>query len=226
MKARAQKRKEKDEHCVAELRVAMTNMDRSLTQEIKRRIEGNKMLENKAREEILSMEERMMSMLEEKVGIFRDSLQLLEDKVKQLNERLEEEKERIPKDIEERGAELKSMLLGFQNEFSVERRDRLTREGRIMKQLTDHAQDLTGLWENESGERQNDSYELRTRLEHHENNRAKADNDFESLILSELQALKMELQKETMERKVEDDEIVEALNRYTANLQKSLSMLD
>jgi SF-assemblin/beta giardin. len=46
------------------------------------------------------------------------------------------------------------------------------------------------------------------------------------LIASELKALKDALQQETMERKVEDDEIVEALNRYTTNLQKSLSMLD
>lgn len=226
MKARAQKRKDKDEHCVAELRVAMTNMDRSLTQEIKRRIEGNKVLENRAREEISVMEEKLTLMLEQKVNMFRDRLTSLEDKVEQLNERLDDEKTTIPKDIEQKGKELKEMLVGFQNDFSLERRDRLAREGRIMKQLTDHAQDMTDKWQEESSERKQDADEIKSRLEHHENNRAQADDDFDSLISSELKSLKTGLQQETMERKVEDDEIVEALNRYTDNLQKSLSMLD
>jgi transposase len=118
------------------------------------------------------------------------------------------------------------MLAGFQSEFSVERRDRLTREGRIMKQLTDHAQDMTEKWQEESSERKRDADEIKSRLEHHENSRTMADNDYDSLISSELKSLKDELQQETVERKVEDDEIVEALNRYTDNLQKSLSMLD
>ncbi len=226
MKARAQKRKEKDEHCVAELRVSMNNMDRSLTQEIKRRIEGNKVLEMKAIEEITAMEERMTLMLERKVEAFQSRLVLLENKVSELNDRLENEKSTVPKDIEEKGRELKDMLLTFQNEFSIERRDRLTREGRIMKQLTDHAQDLTQKWDNEKAERLKDADDLKSRLEHHENNRAQADHDFESLISTELKSLRSDLTQESMERKVEDDEIVEALNRYTANLQKSLAMLD
>lgn len=226
MKARAQKRKEKDEHCVAELRVSMNNMDRSLTQEIKRRIEGNKVLEMKAIEEITAMEERMTLMLERKVEAFQSRLVLLENKVSELNDRLENEKSTVPKDIEEKGRELKDMLLAFQNEFSIERRDRLTREGRIMKQLTDHAQDLTQKWDNEKAERLKDADDLKSRLEHHENNRAQADHDFESLISTELKSLRSDLTQESMERKVEDDEIVEALNRYTANLQKSLAMLD
>jgi len=226
MKARALKKREKDEHCVTELRVAMNNMDRSLTQEIKRRIEGNKDLEIKAREEIAEMERRLTLILDDKVNLFQSRLGLMEDKVKELNERLEEEKKSMPKDIEEKGRALKEMLLSFQNEFSEERRDRLTREGRIMKQLTDHAQDLTQKWDNESGERLRDTEELKSRLEHHENNRAQADDAFESLIASELKSLRSDLQQEAMERKVEDDEIVEALNRYTENLQKSLSMLD
>mmetsp|Transcript_11621 Transcript_11621/g.21731 ORF Transcript_11621/g.21731 Transcript_11621/m.21731 type:complete len:274 (-) Transcript_11621:418-1239(-) len=226
MKARAQKRKEKDEHCVAELRVAMNNMDRSLTQEIKRRVEGNKALENKAREEITAMEKRLQLVLENRVQSFQHSLSLLESKVQELNDRLEEEKMNIPQDIEKKGKELKEILLEIQNDFSVERRDRLAREGRLMKQLNDHHQYISERWQQETEERTRDATELKNRLEHHESNRANADQEFEALITSELKALKDSLQQETMERKVEDDEIVEALNRYTANLQKSLSMLD
>mmetsp|Transcript_11697 Transcript_11697/g.17091 ORF Transcript_11697/g.17091 Transcript_11697/m.17091 type:complete len:292 (-) Transcript_11697:194-1069(-) len=226
MKARAIKRKEKDEHCVAELRVAMTSMDRNLTQEIKRRIESNKTVDEASRERIGEMEERLKKMLEDKIDNFHFRLSLLEDKVVELNDRLDEEKMIIPSDIEKRGKELQDMLASFQTEFSVERRDRLSREGRIMKQLTDHAGELTDKWEQETLERQKDAEELKARLEHHESHRAKADEDFDSLISSELMALKESLQAESSERKEEDDEIVAALNRYTENLQQSLSMLD
>lgn len=226
MKARAMKRKEKDEHCVAELRVAMSNMDSSLTQEIKRRIENTKTMEKVAEKKIEEMELRLNEILDEKVQAFRLQLQLLENKVQGLNERLEEEKSKIPQDIAKRGKELREMMLVFQNEFSMERRDRLTREGRIMKQLSDHAQVLTEKWEKEGTERGRDVQQLKMQLDHHENNRAKADLDFEALIVRELGALRGDVEKEKNERKVEDDEIVEALNRYTENLQKSLSMLD
>lgn len=226
LKARSLKRKEKDEHCLAELRVTMSNMDKSLTQEIKRRVEGNKAIEDLSRQQIEKMESRLTQILEKKVETFQLRLTLLENKVIELNDRLEEERNNIPKDIEHRGKELQEILAKFQNEFKVERRERLSREGRLMKQLSDHTEELTTIWEQEIMERQKDAQELKSRLEHHESHRAQADLDFDSLIRTELKALREELEKETTERKVEDDEIVAALNRYTENLQKSLSMLD
>ena len=48
MKARAQKGKEKDKYCVAELFIAMNNMDRSLMHEINQSIDGDKVMEKKA----------------------------------------------------------------------------------------------------------------------------------------------------------------------------------
>ena len=59
--------------------------------------------------------------------------------------------------------------------------------------------------------------QLKARLTEHEKNRAKADEEFETLIARELKALREGVERETLERKMEDDEIVEALNRYTDN---------
>lgn len=226
MKARAIKRKEKDEHCVAELRVSMSNMDTSLTQEIKRRIESTQVVQDHAERKISQMENRLNDLLQLKVDRFQFQLNMLETKVQELNERLQEESINIPRDIEQTGSQLQTMITSFQDEFTAERRDRLTREGRIMKQLTDHAEELTSRWTKEGEERVADTEELKRRLKVHESNRAKADEDFESLIVRELRELRMDLDKEKNERKVEDDEIVEALNRYTENLQKSLSTLE
>jgi len=218
-------RKEKDEHSIAELRVSMSNMDRSLSHEIKRRIEATANLERICTEKIAAMEDRLNTIIDEKVKLIQDKLSNMEKKIEELNARLEEERVNVPLDIERRGKELRTMLQDFQEEFSVERRDRLNREGRIMKQLSDHADLVAKQWTLEREERQKSVAELRMKLEDTEKNRLEADASFETLIDRELKLLKKEIVTETKERKMEDDEIVAALNRYTDHLQRSLSVI-
>ena len=91
-----------------------------------------------------------------------------------------------------------------------------------MKQLTDQANDMSDQWKKEISEREETVSKLTKQLTNHENNRAEADREFETLIERELKALREDVERETNERKIEDDEIVEALNRYTDNLQSSL----
>ncbi len=225
MKERATKRREKDEQCIAELRYSISNMDLNLSQEIKRRIESIKKLEADCQTNIENVEQKLYSVMDEKVRCIAFRLNNLEEKVHELNERLEEERNKIPKDIEARGRELKEMINEFQEEFSTERRDRLAREGRIMKQLTDHSEDMKTTWQKESQKREDSVQKLRSRLDDHERYRSQADETFENLIARELEALRMEVERERLERMNEDDEIVEALNRYTENLQNSLSTL-
>jgi hypothetical protein len=43
------------------------------------------------------------------------------------------------------------------------------------------------------------------------------------MIVRELEELRMAMGQEVQERRVEDDEIVAALNRYTEHLQRSLA---
>ena len=222
LKTKAKNRKEKDEQTIAQLRVAINQMDASLSHEIKRRIEGSQNLQKECNRQVEEMERRLMTIMTDKMQLVTDRLGELDVKVEELNERLNEERAKIPADLEEKGKELKDMLQSFQNEFTVERRDRLTREGRIMKQLTDQANDMSDQWKKEISEREETVSKLTKQLTNHENNRAEADREFETLIERELKALREDVERETNERKIEDDEIVEALNRYTDNLQSSL----
>merc|ERR1712038_84039 len=225
IKKRATARREKDEQCIAELRYSISNMDLNLTQEIKRRIESIKELEQISAKNISAMEDKLYAAMEDRVQCIEFRLKNMEEKVHELNERMEEERNRVPKDIEQRGRELKDMMQSFQEEFAAERRDRLAREGKIMKQLADHTAEMRAAWEEESQKREECVAELKKRLEDHENNRAQADYGFESLIKRELDSLRKDVEQERSERMAEDDEIVEALNRYTENLQNSLSTL-
>lgn len=226
LREKSQKRKEKDEQCVMELQASMTAMDNALTQEIKRRIEMQKIMEEKTEEAILQMEMRLNEVLEDRLKTFGKRLDLLEEKVEELNTRLTEEADRIPKDLELKGREVKNLLEKFQSEFAIEKKERLTREARIMKQLNDLAQDMNEKWKIETTERIEVVNELKTTVSEIETSRKDSDDEFERLIATEIQGLKNELQQESKERKVEDKEIVEALNRYTENLRNSLSMLE
>ena len=62
----------------------------------------------------------------------------------------------------------------------------MNREGRIMKQLTDHAHELTQKWGREDRERERDAHD-KSRLKHHGSNWAQAYRVFESLISASFQ---------------------------------------
>lgn len=59
-----------------------------------------------------------------------------------------------------------------------------------------------------------------------EKSRIKADGKFQNVIKEELQSLHNQIAIECQVREREDDEIVEALNRYTAKLQSSLQIIN
>jgi len=225
LEERAKQRREKEDQTIAELRVCMRKMDESLSQEIKRRIECTTSLETMCSEEICAMEVRLNSVIDERVNTVKERLDLLENKVGELNTRLEEERTKIPLDIEQRGKELEDMIRSFQEDFNVEKSDRLSREGRIMKQLTDHAELMRSQWNDERTSREESVSKLTSNLNNHDNSRSEADEDFEFLIRTELNNLKQDIARETQERKIEDDEIVDAMNRYADNVQGSLSVL-
>jgi len=67
--------------------------------------------------------------------------------------------------------------------------------------------------------------QLEKMIEENSKGRKNADAGFESLVKDEFEALRKDLQSEVVERKVEDEAIIEALNRYTENLQSSLSVI-
>jgi len=163
--------------------------------------------------------------LDERTAKIQSHLSQLEDKMKDMNLRLEEEKQNIPKDIERKGRDLKEMLESFQEEYVIEKKDRIHREGRILKQMHDYESHVQEELDQVQKDRDEIVLELREMLEKSESGRKEAEKNFQQLITKELETLRKEVQKEIKERKLEDDEIVEALNRYTRNLQASLSVI-
>ena len=154
-----------------------------------------------------------------------ERLASVQEKVEELSAKFEAERETVPKDMERTGQELLHMVATFQKELADERADRLNREGRILKQMDDHASDIITSIENESNEREQIAYSLRDRIATNEHLRAQNERDLQERIQSELSELRGLIDKEKQERKLEDDAIVLALNQYTKQLQGSLSVI-
>ena len=218
-------RKEKEEHSLAQVAIQLTAAERALTVETQRRIQSTHAIQKSCTQKIQEMERNFERILKERSLHMEERLASVQQKVEELSARFEEEKDAVPKDMELRGKELREMLNTFQKELAEERTDRLNREGRILKQMDEHSSAIFGAIEKEIGEREQISQELQKRIEDNERLRSQAEHDLQSSIQNEMSDLKEMIDREKQERQLGDDEIIMALERYTQQLQSSLSVI-
>jgi SF-assemblin/beta giardin len=114
----------------------------------------------------------------------------------------------------------------FEAKFDEERRSRLEREGGILKQLADHEVLVDRDMDSERCSREATTADLRRVLEEHIRSRNKGDEKFQAMVAEELAALRNAVQSEQVTRERDDNEIVDALNRYTTKLQTSLRIIN
>ncbi|CAM9328056.1 unnamed protein product [Heterosigma akashiwo] len=221
MKVGTRQRREKDEHRIAQLRNEMATMEKTLNSEITKRIEMNKSLHQFCENEIQKMVDHFESLLETRKKAMTDKIRVLTNRIQALEGKFEIEMERIPRDIEERGEKLAKMLKDFEERFEAERADRLRREAALGKALADHEHAAALRFDRERTSRENTYVELRKALEENAATRGRGDAKFQ-----ELAALRNAVALERQTREREDDEIVEALNSYTAKLQTSLKIIN
>mmetsp|Transcript_12938 Transcript_12938/g.31522 ORF Transcript_12938/g.31522 Transcript_12938/m.31522 type:complete len:276 (-) Transcript_12938:1365-2192(-) len=225
MKERANMRREKEEHSLAQVTIQLTAAERALTMETQRRIQSTHAIQKSCTQKILDMEQNFERILNERSLRMEERLVNVQQKVEELTVRFEEEKDVVPKDMDGRGKELKDMLHNLQKELAEERSDRLNREGRILKQMDDHSSAIFGAIEKETTEREDISSGLQKRIENNERLRSQSEHELQSKIQREMSELKDMIERERLERKMGDDEIIGGLNGYVEKLQSSLSVI-
>ena len=222
LRERTKQKKEKEDLSIAELRVCMADMERSLAQETKRRLDATASLQQLSIDKVSGMEQRLNEIIDRRISSIQDRVIMLESKVQDLNIRLEEERIRIPADIERMGKEIQNALRSLQEDFVSERNERLQREGRIMKQVSDHSDIVHQRWNQERNEREIAIHSILKQVQ--ENQEYHTSEDPRESYL-DLQCLLSDLEIERHERKAEDEEIIQALYRYTEKLESSLSIM-
>jgi chromosome segregation ATPase len=198
-----QLRKEKEEYNVAELKVQINRLEDALAAETKRRVDATTKLDAVAREEVYEMEKRLRKQLDEDNGKLERRMEKIDTRLEELEERWKKDSAAQMDTISEKSTDLRSAMEQIQQEQDTERRARLKREGKLLEQIAG----------------------LDDKVDQQEHNRFNEQADFQRRVDLELETLRRELEEEVKERQEQDDEIVAALNRYTQQLQQSLSIL-
>lgn len=226
MKIGTRQRRERDEFKIAELKNEMRRLDEELTTEIKRRSEMNKSTQAWFEEQLLETNLKFRDALNEKSQKSLEKLDKLDDRITNLGKYFEEEKTRILAEIKARGEELALMLYKFKEEFDHDRELRLDRDASMVKQLSDHEHVVSEKFEEQLQAREARYSALKVVLEDNIKLRDKAEERFQSFFEKEVHRLHNDVREESEIREREDDEIVEALNRYTIKLQSSLKLIN
>ncbi|KAG9402267.1 hypothetical protein AC1031_006894 [Aphanomyces cochlioides] len=226
MRIGTRQRRERDEHRLAEMRAEMTRLEKALNAEIKRRFEMNKSLQAMCEDTVATMTNKFDALLADWMAKVDARLAALADKIQALETQFEYEKVHIPEVIEARTTELTSKLSNFMEAFEEERKRRLDREAEILKRLSDHEQLVADQFSKERRDREVKSTELKESLDTYTKTRLRGDNKFQLVAQQEIATIQNLLVQESQTREREDDEIIDALNRYTAKLQDSLKLIN
>lgn len=226
MKRGTRQRREKDEFKITELKNEISRLDGELTAEIKRRTEMNKSTQIWFEDELEKLNKAFHETLETRKTATDTRLDELNTRITDLNTYFEEQKASILKYIDDRGEELAALLNKFKDEFDEDRRMRLEREEVIVKQLTDHEQEAAAAFQKQIETREARYLAIRATLDDNIKLRDKSEARFQAFFEKEVSRLRNEYRTEAEVREREDDEIVEALNRYTLKLQTSLKVVN
>ena len=154
-----------------------------------------------------------------------ERLATVQGKMEELTLRFEEEKDRVPKEMESRGRELLDMMEGLKAELAQERTDRLSREGRILKQMDDHAKHITEAIENESILREDTSKQLMERISENEKYRAQSEYDLQAKVQKEMAELREMIEREKSLRAQGDGALSARVDQYQEEVKRSLYAL-
>jgi len=218
-------RKEREDYHIAHVTVQMGRLEDALAAETKRRVDATTALDELARSQVHEMEERVRGQLREENERLQTRLTALEERVQKLEERFAADSNQQIELVNGKAADLSKSIAQIRDDQSMERKARLKREGILLQQVEGHAKEAEDRWNTERSEREQRLKELEIQVIRNEARLALEQKRYEDRIEKELTSLKEELEMETAERQTQDEEIVAALNRYTKQLQQSLSIL-
>jgi hypothetical protein len=124
-------------------------MDTDLTAEIKRRMEMNKSTQIWMEDLLADLNVQFRDALQETKDDTYVRLDKVQARITNMDTYFEEQKSMILNYIDDTGENLAKLLYKFKAEFDEDRTQRLDRESVIVKQLTDHEQEVNERFEDQ-----------------------------------------------------------------------------
>lgn len=203
----------------------MGRLEDALAAETKRRVDATTALDELGRTQVHEMEARVREQLRAENETLQARLDLLEKRVSALEEHWTQAAKHQLVVVETKSSALTKSIAQIRDEQNMERKARLKREGILLQQVEGHAKDAQESWKAERSGRIQKLNELETQIIRNEARLALEQKRYEDKIEEELASLRTEVEAEAIERQAQDEIIVNALNRYTTQLQHSLSIL-
>jgi len=225
MRKRNRVRKEREDYHIANIKVQMSRLEDALAAETKRRVDATTALDELARTQVHEMEERVRGQLQQENDKLQIRLGSLEERVKMLELNWTNDSTNQVELVQSKAANLGKSISQIREDQDMERKARLRRECLLLQQVEAHSKEFEERWISERSDRIKRLEELEDQIVRNEARLALEQRKNEERIEVELSALKEELAIEAIERRTQDEEIVAALNRYTQQLQHSLSIL-
>jgi hypothetical protein len=203
----------------------MGRLEDALAAETKRRVDTTTALDELARSQVHEMEERVRGQLREENKRLQTRLSALEERVQTLEESWVVDSNNQIDLVNCKASDLNKSVAQIRDDQNMERKARLKREGILLQQVEEHAKETEDRWTSEHNDRVRCLNDLEDQVIRNEARLALEHKRYEDRIEEELASLKEELVIESMERQAQDEDIVAALNRFTRQLQHSLSIL-
>lgn len=203
----------------------MGRLEDALAAETKRRVDATTALDELARTQVHEMESRVREQLREENERLQTRLTALEERVRTLEESWVVDANKQIELVNTKAADLNKSIAQIRDDQNMERKARLKREGILLRQVETHAKETEERWTCEHKDRVQRIKALEDQVIRNEARLALEQKRYEDRIETELATLQQELEIESAERQAQDEIIVAALNRYTKQLQHSLSIL-
>ena len=226
MRTMTRVRKEKEEFKIRELKNAITRLDGELVAEVKRRTEMNRATQMWFEQSLATVNKQFHTTLDERTEGSERRLDNLSDMITALDQKRIRDRKNILDEVERTKIELLQMLAAFKAEFVKDQKLRVLREEELQRQLIVHEKEVDGKFVEQTDKREALYLAVRKILEDQIKLRDKAEERFQAFFERELVQLHNMLRVEKELREREDDEIVDALNKYTIKLQTSLNIIN
>lgn len=227
LQVESQNRKAAEENRLNVLREAIGSVEKTLNAEVRRRLDANKTIQSGFESQLSTLQAHVERSLGEKSRQVTEAIEALstriraaEDRVTAMGESQHAVAQKLSANIEQAVTDIRTLKEHLDNELKARRQ----REAILLDRLTDVEKQLDSRVTLERGIREKDVAHLRSTLDTVHENHVALDETFQQTLANRFHDLKVSLQQESQAREQADDDIVQALNHYTAALQSALSI--
>ena len=218
-------RKEVEQTKVYELRDTVSRLEKDLTMEMRKRADGDKVLQTMCDNKINTIQDLIEKKMSEKFSQMQQTVDTLTKRVLSLEKCLAEEKDYSSKF----STSMKSGVLGqleeLRNLVEDERLNRLDRESQMMRKFNDEYYKLSQKLDTEKKSREIFMNSTREEIERIEQAKAKIDQDFRAQLFEEIDSIRDEIKVEKEQREIVDEQIVSSLDTIIKEVHDSLRLV-